>query len=231
MNNGLSLEFPVTIKRAGKPDVMGILEYLTASECRFRSLVAFERDEAVQLRLSITGGPRIEASGRILSTTISGTRHYHDVAIDPMSAEHSDAFVSSIADISARHSERRVLPEVPATKGLVRSSVRIALHEDVRFAASRAAGTGTATNISTGGMLMAAMERIDVGEAIELRFALERGPENFVRGRIVAFHSGSVGVHQYNIAFFGVDEAVRDRIAAYVSSRASGNVAAHVSQP
>lgn len=221
MNNGLSLEFPVTVRRTGKSDVMGILEFLTATECRFRSLVPFAQDERIELRLSVVGGPRLDATGRVLSSTISGTRHYHDVALDAMPGKKADEFVAAIAELSARHSERRVLPEVPATKGLVRSSVRVGVHEDVRFTAGGTTGDATATNISTGGMLMACLAELPVGATVDLMFALGGGTPNAVKGRVVAFHAGTAGAHQYNVAFFGVDDAVRERISAYVASKAT----------
>ena len=220
MNNGLSLEFPVVIKHSGKTDVMGILEFLTATECRFRSLIGFDHREQITLQLTVHGGPRLECSGVVASSSATGARQYHDVALAPMSAEKTELFVGAIAEISRRHSERRTLPEVPATKGLTRSSVRVALHMEVDYSTASARGTGTATNISTGGMLLAAIDKIDVGATLEVRFRLPDTCEmNAVRGRIVAFHTGT-GAYQYNIAFFGVEGPVRERISEFVASKA-----------
>ena len=215
-----SLEFPVMVHCEGKPAVMGIIERLSLGECRLRSLVAFEVGARVDFELVVHGGAHAKIVANVTSFTEARPRRYYDLRIDTLGVGEREALSRVVAELHARHSSSRVVNEGGA---LARASVRAPVDFPVAYSVAGASiGTGSAANISVGGMLMMSSSALVVGSTLELTFALDLGggrrKELVVNARIVAHQERSAGRWANHIAFFGLDPSARAIIAEYVDA-------------
>lgn len=213
-----SLECPTMIKSAAREPAMAILETLSGTDCRFRSIVGFELGEAVEFDLALHGAPRIVVRGRVTSRVESGPRTICAVAID---ASQSDvaADILEAAEMALRQARSRSLNDVPTGNGLTRASVRVAVTMDVEYSVS--GGTvrrAAATNVSTGGMLMRANADLAVGASLDVAFKLPGTSDALrLRARIVATQPDG-DLRRYNVAFHSLDAASVRAIERFVEA-------------
>lgn len=115
------------------------------------------------------------------------------------------------------------LPEEAVVHAEQRAHPRVSANFPLEFHIGPGpAGAAAAVNISVGGLMMHSAQEVAVGTTLALRFRLTQsdGQELTVRSRVVARQRAADGAFHYNLAFFGVDSAVRSRIAEFVAAAA-----------
>jgi PilZ domain len=209
---GASLEAPTMVTAAGGTPVMAIVENVTTTFAQMRSVNRFDVGTNVEFGIVLRGAPPIAVRGSIRSCTQNGPRFHYDVTLHATPDE-SAAIERAVRSAQARASGR--VADVPTGNGLTRSSIRVPVDFRLRYTvAGGATFDASATNISTGGILLNAREELAVGTSLELRFLLGSTPVE-VRGRIVAHQVESPN---YNIAFYDVRDDVKEALARFVNS-------------
>lgn len=198
---------------------MGIIERLSPGECLVRSLVSFAAGTRVDFELIVHGGAHSKLRGAIEDVRENPPRRHYVIRLDRLPPVEADAFERVIAELNARATTARTVQDGGA---LARASVRVHVDFPVGYALDDGTiGTGRAADLSTGGMLMVCDPLLKVGSGIELTFQLPEHAgsvqrELVVKSRIVAHQQTSTGKWANNVAFFGVDQAVRSELAAFI---------------
>jgi PilZ domain len=208
-----SLEAPTMVSAGTGAPVMAIVEHASHNECRMRSVSVFDIGERLEFSLSVPGAPPIGTlSGTVISRKQNGARYAYVLTIrtSPSQAEG----IARAAEVAHERSQVRA-PDVPTENGLTRTSVRIPVDFELRYAQpGSAARVARATNISTGGVLMNCSDILPVGASLELEIPL--GSQTVtVNGRIVAHQQQSPN---YNVAFYDITDEARDTIARFIES-------------
>ena len=211
-----SLESPTMIKvnEAGSP-VMGIIEEVTSTQVRLRSMSTFKEGDTLSFDLTLRGAPKTPIKGRITSAGTSGTRKIYIISLKELAQEKQRTVGEAINAAKTYHG--RTHHDGEQLGGLTRSSVRVPIDVDVQFTHDGVTDTGRATNISTGGLLMNFGKAIPVGTSVELSFTLPgMSSELKAHARIIAHQQQTPN---YNVAFHSIEDAVRAAIAQYVASK------------
>ena len=205
-----SLESLTMVSAAGAAPVMAIIEHLSATECRMRSVNDFHAGQHVAFTATLHGAPPIALEGTVISSVPSGPRRTYIVAVKSTPAQ-AEAIIKAVDGSRAHHVPHKI--DVPTGNGLTRTSVRIPVDFDIVYThAGSQPHVARATNISTGGVLMNSTDQLPVGASLELEIPLD-GDRVKAHGRIVAHQSMSPN---YNIAFFEMKDEARDTIARFV---------------
>jgi PilZ domain len=209
-----SLESPTMISTGGDVSVVAIIEQITATECRLRSVTARAVGEIVEFAFAVPGASQTHLRGKIVSFTQVGPRYVFKISLDTSAAQ-AEAIAASLEVAKAR--AQRQSHDTPTGNGLTRSSVRVPVDCAVSYckAGEVASRNARATNLSAGGILMNCADDLNVGGSYELRFSLD-GVRIAVHGRVVAHQERSPN---YNIAFHDVGEETRAAITHFVASR------------
>lgn len=206
-----SLEVPTMVGTGSASPVMAIIEVLNSAECRMRSVNVFAVGAPVEFSLTMHGSTAIPLRGTIASGTKNGPRFSYVVTLHAAPGQ-TEAIAH--ANEAARSRAARAA-DIATNNGLTRSSVRIPVDFELRFTdlggESRAA---RAINISTGGLHMNTLAEVQVGTAVVIAMLLDTEPVK-VHGRIVAHQAASPN---YNVAFYDVDPATRERIAQFIDA-------------
>jgi len=214
-----SLELPVMLHSQTHPPVMGIVEALTPTESRVRSLIDFQLGAHLDFELLAHGGVHSKIAGKIAEKRENPPRHYYVIALERHDIVEADALERLIVELRERQSVHRLHAEGGA---LARASVRIHVDFPVGYAAEDGViGTGRAVDLSAGGMLMVSEASLAVGATLELTFDLPEHAaaarrELVINSRVVAHQRTQAGAWKYNCAFFHVDPTVRAEIAAFI---------------
>lgn len=209
-----SLESPTMIRIDDAPPVMGIIEHLTPSECRLRTMTAFDVGANAAFEFTPYGAPKLAVHGKIVSREAAGSRYVYVLVLPALAKEASAALTAAVQQTRS-HAER-TRTEVRATPGLTRTSVRVRADFDLSYATGEhSERRARATNISAGGILMNCGDAIVVGSSLRLRFTLPGATEETaVYARVVAHQEASPN---YNLAFYDVDAATRAAIERFVT--------------
>ncbi len=208
-----SLEIPTMIKvNAASAPVMGIIEEVTSTQVRLRSMSTFAEGDKLEFDLTLRGSPKQHLSGRIASAGQSGTRKVYVLSLKDLPQEQQHALGTAAMAAKAHVQANQ---DGQPTGGLTRSSVRVPVDMEVRFKLDGGAEQiGRATDISTGGILLNFQTNIPVGTAVDLAFRLPGGDRDYnATARVVAHQQQSPN---YNMAFYSIDESVRAAIFAFV---------------
>jgi PilZ domain len=207
-----SLEAPTMVSVGGGAPVMAIIEAATQSECRMRSMNAFEVGDRLEFPLAVHGAPTLALSGVVVNRKRIGPRYAYVLALQPEPVQ-AEALARATQTAHARTPGHT--PDVHTDNGLTRTSIRIPVDFEVRYTLSGSPGRGAqATNISTGGVLMRTTDELPVGTSLELQLSL--GEEHVsVHGRIVAHQHSTPN---YNVAFYHMTNEARDLIARFIES-------------
>jgi hypothetical protein len=170
-----SLEFVTTVSARGIAPANAVVEYLTASECRFRTVVFFDHADVVEFEFGI--GPSLRVRGSVISRTAKGPRFEYRMRLDRMSAKEIDALAFSITQNHRRQSiaptNRRAIQQLPTTERLTRESVRVLAQFPMLYrTAKEDFKPAKAGDVSAGGMLMTCGVALVEGMPLELRFTL-----------------------------------------------------------
>ncbi|HTU71306.1 MAG TPA: PilZ domain-containing protein [Candidatus Baltobacteraceae bacterium] len=209
-----SLEAPTMVTIGGAPAVMAIIEHLSASECRMRSVKLFDFGARIEFNAVLSGSQPIPLVGVIASHKQNGARYAYVVGLDT-TTEQGEAILRAVAAARSRGPAPVSVPDVPSTNGLTRTSVRIPVDFEVRCTHAAADYAVRATDLSSGGLLMNSNHTFPVGASLELRLPIGNEPVA-VHGRVVAHQAASPN---YNIAFYDVTHEARERIERYIDSR------------
>lgn len=206
-----SLEAPTMVSAGGgSSPVMAIVEYLSAHECRMRSVNPFGIGAIIDFSVAIHGAPTVPLRGTVVASKQNGARFSYVVSLQSSNAQ-ADAIAKVTEVAQARKSAHA--PDVATADGLTRASVRVPVDFEVRYARLGASPReARAINISTGGVHMNTPDDIPVGTSIDLEIPLGDQPVR-VRGRIVAHQEMSPN---YNVAFFDLNAEARDIIARFI---------------
>lgn len=196
----------------GSAPVMAIIEHVSHSECRMRSMNVFDVGERLEFPLSVHGAPTIALSGTVVSRRQIGPRYAYVLSLRATST-HGEAIVKATESVHGRSTEHTA--DVHTGTGLTRASVRVSIDAEVRYTQSGSpARVARATNISNGGVLMKTTDELPVGASVELQISL--GAERVtVHGRIVAHQHMSPN---YNVAFYHMTDEARDEIARFIET-------------
>jgi PilZ domain len=196
----------------GRAPVMAIIEQATQSECRMRSMNAFEAGDRLEFPLAVHGSPTLALSGIVLSREKIGPRYAYVLALEP---EPVQAEALARVTQAAHTRSPGPTPDVHTGNGLTRASIRIPVDFEVSYMQSGSpARTARATNISTGGVLMKTTDELPVGASLELGILLAHERVS-VHGRVVAHQHGTPN---YNVAFYHMTNEARDIIARFIDS-------------
>jgi hypothetical protein len=172
-----SLEFPTTVSARGLAPAQAIIEYLTVSEARLRSVLLFDHNSTVEFSFGLSGRATVIARGRIVSRTQKGPRFLYRVVLDRMSASEADELARTVNEAHRRTAMSRSLERqvraLPTTDGLTRRTVRVSSEFDLQIrTAKEAPKPARCADLSAGGMMIACKEVLVDGMAIEVRFTL-----------------------------------------------------------
>jgi hypothetical protein len=172
-----SLEFPTTVSARGLAPAQAIIEHLTVSEARLRSVLLFDHNSTVEFSFGLSGRPTVIARGRIVSRTQKGPRFIYRVVLDRMSGSEADELARTVNEAHRRtalsKSLERKVRALPTTDGLTRRTVRVSSEFELQFrTAKEAFKAARCADVSAGGMMIACHEVLVVGMAIEVRFTL-----------------------------------------------------------
>jgi uncharacterized protein (TIGR02266 family) len=209
-----SLESPTMIKvnETGSP-VMGIVEEVTSTQIRLRSMSNFKEGDTLSFDLTLRGAPKTPIKGRVTSAGTSGTRKTYVISLKELAHE-KQRDVNSALD-AAKSFHGRNHHDGEHLGGLTRSSIRVPVEMDVQFSHDGVVDTGRSTNISTGGLLMNFGKAIPIGTSVEVMFTLPGQPRELkAHARIIAHQQQTPN---YNVAFHSIDDAVRTAIAQFVA--------------
>lgn len=147
-----SLEFATTVSARGIAPANAVVGHLTASECRFRTVVFFDPGDAIEFTFGLRPEHQVRARGSIVSRTAVGPRFIYKMRLDRMSANEIDELARTVAESHRKRASMRsyeqTIRSLPTTERLTRS------------------------NVSSGGLLMTCGEALVEGEPVELRFTL-----------------------------------------------------------
>ena len=196
---------------------MAIIEEITPTACRIRSLAEFSLGEPVSFDFTLRGAPKTPLTGRITSSAENGVRRSYTIAFDDLDGRQSDRITVAL-DLARRFADAHHIEQHSGTP-LTRSSPRVPVDVAVTYV-SQAHGVryGRATNISTGGILMNASDSdVAAGTTLEVSFTLP-GRTHALRleARVVAHQSASPN---YNMAFFNVPPEAHAELETYISSQ------------
>jgi hypothetical protein len=171
-----SLEFVTMVSARGIAPANAVVEHLTASECRFRTVVFFDHGDVVEFEFGIA--PSVLVRGSVVSRTAKGPRFEYRMRLDRMSAKEIDLLAFAVHENHRRaavaRSNQRTVANLPTTcERLTRSSVRVLAQFDIRYrTAKEDFKAAKAGDLSTGGLLMTCADALVDGMPIELRFTL-----------------------------------------------------------
>ncbi len=210
-----SLESPTMVSAGGNAPVMAMIEHVSQSECRMRSVNVFEIGERLEFSFSVHGAAPIPLAGTVTNRRKNGPRYAYVLSMrtTPPQAEGIARATEIVRERVPGHA-----PDVPTGNGLTRASVRIPVNFEVRYTrAGSPAAIARATNISTGGLLMNTSDELPVGASLEMQIPL--GADLLaVHGRIVAHQRQ---ILSYNIAFYEISNEARDTIARFIEIHAT----------
>jgi hypothetical protein len=172
-----SLEFPTTVSARGLAPAQAIIEHLTSSEARLRSVLLFDHNSTVEFSFGLSGRATVIARGRIAARTQKGPRFIYRVVLDRMSPSEADELARTVNEahrrIAMSRSHERTVKNLPTTDGLTRRTVRVSSEFDLQIrTAKEAAKPARCADISAGGMMIACKEVLVEGMAIEVKFTL-----------------------------------------------------------
>jgi hypothetical protein len=125
------------------------------------------------------GQAAIRARGRVVSRTQSGPRFIYRIVLDRMNGRETDELARALAILHRKPLPARPLAQlgtIPTTDGLVRSSIRASAEFPIVYRTAHEDGrVATASDVSTGGMLMTSGDALLNGMPLEVRFTLPSG--------------------------------------------------------
>lgn len=173
----VSLEFATTVSSRGIAPANAIIERLSASECRLRTVVFFETSDVVEFRFGLPPAEKVYVRGTVVARTSKGPRFVYDLRLDRMSAKEIDELARRVAEcqrrMAAARSHEETINKLPTTEQLIRSSVRVMATFPLQYRTPKApAKQAKAGDVSMGGLLMTCSEILVPGTPVELRFTL-----------------------------------------------------------
>lgn len=170
-----SLEFATLVSARGIAPANAIVEHLTASECRFRTVVFFDHGDVVEFEFGVDASVLVR--GSVASRTAKGPRFEYRMRLDRMSAKEIDLLARAVSESQRRQalarSHQRAVAKIPTTERLTRDSVRVLAQFAIQYRTSKEDWrTAKAGNVSSGGMLMTCGDALVEGMPVELRFTL-----------------------------------------------------------
>lgn len=220
--NDNPIEFPVMLHAGSKP-CMGIIERISTSECRIRSLVEFAPQTRVEFDIA-TRGLRAKVRGTIVDAQTRPPRWYYAVQIESLPSGERETLARAIDELNARLHATHLASE---SGGLARASVRVPVNFPVEYVNEGGErGTGNAGDLSVGGMLMVCDPLLEIGKPLTLSFRLPatsgaEGSAMRISARIVAHQLTSDGRWSNNLAFTGVDPSIHADLTHFVGARAT----------
>ncbi len=170
------LDHETTVHSRNVSGASAIVEHITSSQCRLRTVALLVRNDIVEFEFGIPGRPPARAIGRVISRVPAGQRFSYIVMLDQMSAAQTDALARSISDVYRRYALSRSLERhvanLPSTDR-ARSDVRVVSQIAVQYRADKGELLpGKAGDISGGGLSLTCPSSLLVGMFVELRFTL-----------------------------------------------------------
>jgi len=169
-----SLESPTIVRARGMAPANAIIEELTASQCRLRSVVFYDINAIVEFEADLPGRSTATISGHVASRVSAPPRFTYCVALDRVKPHIAPDVPNDPApERSSRLRSLDSIKELPSSDGLTRTSQRLPTEFEMQYrTVSEGFKNAKGTNISTGGMLMTCRDALVDGMLLELHFAL-----------------------------------------------------------
>ncbi len=177
-----SIELPIAVEVAGLPaPVYGTLINISETGCRIRSLILIDRDRDVSFELKRPGHPAMHLRGKVVSraTPPYGGGYEYGITFKLTNTE-KGALNKEIQEMQRREAAARA-DRRPTTVGTTapsaakqrRGSVRTLVGFPVRYRIpGRPAITAEANDVSTGGLRLITVDKLENGTMVDLRFTL-----------------------------------------------------------
>lgn len=170
------LEHETTLHSRNVSGASAIVEHITSSQCRLRTVALLVRNDVVEFEFGMPGRPPARAIGRVISRVSAGQRFAYLVMLDQMSAAQTDALARAVSEVYRRYALSRSLERQVAnlpSSDRARSDVRVVSQIAVQYRADQGEWLpGKAGDISSGGLSLACPSTLLVGMFAELRFTL-----------------------------------------------------------
>jgi hypothetical protein len=173
-----SLEHAATIASPGIAPAGAVIEHLTASECRLRTLEPFGYGEIIEFDFSAPGYDVVRVRGHVVERVTSGPRFCYRIRLERMTAKETDDLARAVAETyrqqTRSRARARAVDRLPVTSdGLTRTQVRVPAEFSMEYRTPRDAfKRGFAADVSAGGLSMRCTDALVPGENLELRFTL-----------------------------------------------------------
>ncbi|MBV8490423.1 MAG: PilZ domain-containing protein [Candidatus Eremiobacteraeota bacterium] len=233
------LECPATATAPGVAAHV-IVEHVTVSTCRLRSVSRIEQGTTLQFDFGVPE-QSVTLRGRIVNRASIGPRFIYNLALERMTVDRADALASAVAawyrhqELARLHDKHPVHHDHPAHQepALSRAHRRVPMQFPVSIRLqSEDPLEGRASDISTGGLNITCTAAMVNGMSIDVRFkppaeALEYAPgeepiepfHEIAAGAKVVWHRVvGAGFYSYGIAFVDLTDAARHEIGRFVEA-------------
>lgn len=171
-----SLESVTMLVARGIAPVHAIIEQLTTSECRLRSVALLHNDDPVEFEFAMFDS-KAKVRGRVVARAQKGPRFLYNVRLVGMSSAEIDELARVLMLVHRRgamnRSLERVQAQLPTTDGLTRKNLRVPSQFAILYrTAKEHFKPAQAANISAGGLSMACGDALVEGMPIELKMTL-----------------------------------------------------------
>ena len=228
-----ALECPATVRAPGIAAANAIVEHVTVSACRLRSVVHFELGTALSFDFGVPGRS-VPLRGRVTGRVAAGPRFIYRLALEKLDVERAEALARAVADWY-RHQEIASVHERASShdEALTRAHRRVPTQFPVSFRLpNEEPKDGRASDISSGGLSISCSEPLVDGMTVELDFTppsdvLAYVPESVsnrpfsavgVRARVVWHRVVGCEYYSYGLAFVELSDTARHEIARYVQA-------------
>lgn len=228
----ISLECPATVRARGV-SANAIVEHITASACRLRTVVQFEVNAELAFDFGMPGHT-VSLRGRVAGRVSAGPRFIYRLALEPMDADRADALLNALDEWHLHQDLANVTERsVDAGDALTRLHKRVPTQFPVSFRLPQEGPKeGRASDISNGGLSISCAEPLIDGMKIELEFTppsdvLAFVPETVsnrpfasvsVRARVAWHRVVGHKYYTYGLAFVELTDTARHEIARYVQA-------------
>ena len=171
-----SIEAVTMLHARGISPVHAIIEQLSTSECRLRSVVLLNNDEPVEFEFAMFDA-RTTIRGRVVARAQKGPRFLYSIKLVGMKSAEIDELSRILMLVHRKgamsRSLERMQQQLPTTDGLTRKAFRVPSQFSILYrTAKEELKIAQAANISAGGLLMTCADALVEGMAIELRITL-----------------------------------------------------------
>jgi hypothetical protein len=154
-----------------------VIEHISATECRLRSVMFFEQGSVLSFDFVISGKTVVHLHGRVVARASNGPRFNYRLMLDRTTPQETDELARMLAQAHQRKAKarslERAIASIPTTDGPARKSLRVMTKFPVQYrSAKEDFREGKALDVSSGGLALECDVALVAGMTIELKFTL-----------------------------------------------------------